>query len=96
MTARWGAYLGGGNEYEFPLIREQLRRRGVAWTELELKGGCGVAFHFDSSQLARLPADEKGPYLPVRDDDGHTIYRMEGLLERMRADRRARPEKECR
>lgn len=39
-----GAILPGGNEPEFPDIRDELRQRGVVWFERSVCGGNATVF----------------------------------------------------
>lgn len=92
-TQKYGTILPGtknspgGNESEFPEIRQQLRKRGVVWYERDI--GNSTVFWFFGSQVCKLPEDpetlEDGKclnYLPVNETSGHNIYPIESTLER--------------
>ena len=42
---KFGTILPGGNQVEFPLIREQLKRRNVQFNEFRMDSG--IIFYFD-------------------------------------------------
>ncbi len=79
----YGTLLTNGNNDEFPLIREQLKNRNIVWSEHSFNGS--IIFYFDETQLDKLPTDKSKSkikqYLPVDDDSGHSIYRIEKILE---------------
>jgi hypothetical protein len=80
---KFGTILPGGNQVEFPLIREQLKRRNVQFNEFRMDNG--IIFYFDESQLDKLPTDDFKvrikQYLPVDDDSGHSISEINDTLE---------------
>lgn len=83
----YGTLLSSGNREEFPLIRSQLNNRGVIYNELNKNGG--ALFFFEKDEFAKLPVDETtsknkiAQYLPVDDDNGHSIYKVNGLFDMM-------------
>ena len=83
----YGTLLPSGNQAEFPLIRNQLKNRGINYSELNKNGG--VLFFFEKKEFSKLPMDEDVPknkikqYLPVDDDSGHSIYKVNGLFDIM-------------
>lgn len=78
----------GGNEAEFPDIREGLRSRGVVWHERELESS--TVFWFYGTEVPKLPEapEEIDPgnsylnYLPVSEDSGHGISNLDSYLEK--------------
>jgi len=68
-----GCILPSGNKVEFPLIALQLQKRKVPYGECRLPGGGTVFIIFDPKNL---PDDDKGKFLPVRDQSGHAIYEV--------------------
>ena len=84
----YGTLLTYGNRSEFPLIRAQLKQKNINWKEFHFNGS--VIFYFDETQLDKLPIDEVPDkvkqYLPVDEEAGHSIYRVEKMLERYRID----------
>lgn len=83
----YGTLLSSGNKDEFPLIRTQLNKRGVNYSELKKNGG--VLFFFEKKEFSKLPIDKNTPkdkikqYLPVDDDCGHSIYKVNGMFDMM-------------
>ena len=80
----YGTLLPSGNQDEFPLIRDQLNKRGVNYNELKKNGG--VLFFFEKKEFSKLPIEKNTPkgkleqYLPVDDDSGHSIYKVNGMF----------------
>ena len=66
--------LPGGNEAEFPEIDAELKRRRVKAEFSPMDGG-GRVYRIPSTELHKLPADRRGPYLGD-DHDGHAVYPM--------------------
>lgn len=79
----YGVLLSSLNLEEVPLIRNQLKTKNVNWSEFTFKGS--IIIYFDENQLQKLPTDDSvsniKQYLPVYDDSGHSIYRIEKMLE---------------
>jgi hypothetical protein len=83
----------GGNWWDFARIRKQFRLRGVHWFERELHNeysqATATCFWFYESELPKLPTDFDSErnnggwpyYVPVEEDSGHGVCRMDGLLE---------------
>ena len=65
--------LPSGNQGDFPLIEEQLKGRDVIFESRALKAG-GRIYRIPSSEVHKLPKDEKGPYLPITEESGHSMY----------------------
>jgi hypothetical protein len=80
---KFGTILPGGNQDEFPLIREQLKKRNIEFNEFRMSNG--IIFYFEESQLNKLPTDDHKvkikQYLPVDDNSGHSISEMNDILE---------------
>lgn len=83
-----GAILPGGNEPEFPDIRDELRQRGVVWFERSVCGGNATVFWFFESELPKLPVDTEPAgsstfeqYLPADEESGHGIAVLDRYLE---------------
>lgn len=70
-----GCILPSGNRSEFPKLDAELQRRGITPVVTELRGG-GRVYQIRDADLARLPRDEKGPYLGD-DESGHSLYRVD-------------------
>jgi hypothetical protein len=70
----WGCFLPAGNRDEFPLMRELLHRRGVHFDEFEIRGA--HFFVMPDTEKRKLPRDRKGPYIPVTEDSGHSIFEV--------------------
>lgn len=71
--------LPSGNEREFPRIELRLKRLNIGASYAYTLGG--RCYRIPSDKIHRLPKDyhdEKGygPYLPVDDDSGHSIYQL--------------------
>ena len=84
----YGTLLSCGNKEEFPLIRNELKKRGVNYNELEKNGG--ILFFFQKEEFSKLPVDKTirsskkiKQYLPVDDDSGHSIYSVNNLFDIM-------------
>lgn len=79
----YGLLLSSLNLDEVPLIRNQLKTRNVNWSEFKFKRS--IIIYFDENQLQKLPTDDSDSnikqYLPVDDNSGHSIYRIEKILE---------------
>lgn len=96
--SRLGILLPGGNSDEYRQIRAQLGARGVVFEEVGVghiggkarklvaapRGTAGRVFHFDAGEVPKLPTDERGPYLPVEEESGHSIYPVDKLLDSLR------------
>lgn len=72
--------LAGGNAGEFPLIDEILRRKKIAYSYYEMKGG-GRTYRIHHSQSKKLPTEDYRelvaiPYLPIDSSGGHSLYHM--------------------
>lgn len=70
-----GCVLPSLNAYEFPLIKKQLKNRGVRYGFKRLKTGGGV-FFFEKKEMRKLPKDDKGPYLPLDEETGYSVYNL--------------------
>lgn len=84
MKKLYGTLLSSGNSDEFELIRNELHKKNVIWGEFNVNGL--VIFYFSEKQLKKLPKDncpdcKHKEYLPVTEDSGHRIYRIEKLLQ---------------
>lgn len=83
MKKLYGTLLTSGNKDEFEDIRKQLNKRKVIWNEFHFNGS--VIFYFNENQLKKLPIDKQegskiDQYLPVEEESGHSIYRIEKML----------------
>ena len=79
----------GGNEAEFPDIRNSLKKRRITWYEREVMRTSTV-FWMYGSEVPKLPEDRKGidesnsylNYIPVDEGSGHGISNLDNFLER--------------
>ena len=67
-----GTLLPSGNESEWPLIEAQLTKRGIQFMAIPVR--FGRLYLIPKDELSKLPQWKGEPYLPVTDDEGHSIY----------------------
>jgi hypothetical protein len=68
-----GTFLPNGNAGEIPNIVNQLIKRKITF-DLKVKTGGAFLFIIPPKETIKLPRDHSGPYLPVNDKSGHSIY----------------------
>ncbi len=68
----FGCVLPRSSEPDFAEIENMLHSVGVVFRRIDVVGD-GVMYLLAESELPKLPHDDRGPYLPVDEEGGHSL-----------------------